>query len=108
MAHGNCGSSDRSFQTRPLKALGLGSCAVADLLQNRRIREAFDRDIMRVGDVWTTTPLRTALDLGCHLRRRDAYAALNEFARLHGITPEQLSPSCRASAVAGESASCGR
>ncbi|WP_245750325.1 DUF559 domain-containing protein [Nocardioides terrae] len=53
-------------------------------------RTLLDRDVMRVGTVWVTTPLRTALDLGCNLRRRDAYAALNEFARLHGITAEQL------------------
>ena len=37
-----------------------------------------------------TTPLRTALDLGCNLKRREAMAALNEFARHHGITRDSL------------------
>jgi hypothetical protein len=53
-------------------------------------RALLDRDVMRIGAVRVTTPLRTALDLGCTLRRRDAYAALNEFARVHGITGDQL------------------
>lgn len=35
--------------------------------------------------VRVTTPLRTALDLGCLLRAREAIAALDAFARLHGI-----------------------
>ncbi|MBZ5739069.1 endonuclease domain-containing protein [Nocardioides mangrovi] len=33
-----------------------------------------------------TTPLRTALDLGCCLRRREAYAALNALARAFAMT----------------------
>lgn len=45
---------------------------------------------MVVGGVQVTTPLRTALDLGCNLRRRDALAALDQFMRLHGVTREQL------------------
>ncbi|GAA1978393.1 hypothetical protein GCM10009798_44540 [Nocardioides panacihumi] len=53
-------------------------------------RDLLDRDVMRIGGIWVTTPLRTALDLGCNLRRREAYAALNELARLHGLTREQL------------------
>ena len=47
-------------------------------------------DVMTVDDVRVTTPLRTALDLGCHLKRRDALAALDQFARVHGLTREQL------------------
>lgn len=53
-------------------------------------RDLLDRDVMRIGGIWVTTPLRTALDLGCNLRRREAYAALNELVRLHGLTREQL------------------
>ncbi|WP_459981923.1 type IV toxin-antitoxin system AbiEi family antitoxin domain-containing protein [Nocardioides sp. AN3] len=47
-------------------------------------------DIMTIDGLRVTTALRTALDLGCLLRRREAYAALNGFARRHGITQEQL------------------
>lgn len=55
-----------------------------------RTRDLAKRDIMTVGGVRVTTPLRTALDLGCNLRRRDAFAALVDFARRHGITPDKL------------------
>ncbi|UDY22176.1 type IV toxin-antitoxin system AbiEi family antitoxin domain-containing protein [Nocardioides sp. Kera G14] len=53
-------------------------------------RDLADRDIMRLGNVRVTTPLRTALDLGCHLRRREAYAALCAFAREQGVQPSHL------------------
>jgi hypothetical protein len=54
---------------------------------NRDLRPV---DIMEIDGLRVTTPLRTALDLGCHLRRREAMAALNAFARVHGLTVEQL------------------
>jgi hypothetical protein len=54
------------------------------------VRDLEPRDIMTIDGLRVTTPLRTALDLGCVLRRREAYAALNEFARRHGITSDQL------------------
>lgn len=47
-------------------------------------------DVMTLGGLRVTTPLRTALDLGCHLRRREAYAAMCELARLHEITRAAL------------------
>ena len=43
-------------------------------------------DIMTIGEVRLTTPLRTALDLGCWLSRREALAALDGFRRVHGLT----------------------
>ncbi|MEX0428685.1 hypothetical protein AB3X52_13735 [Nocardioides sp. DS6] len=52
-------------------------------------------DVMVVNGVRVTTPLRTALDLGCHLRRREAFAALCQFARHHGITASVLAPGVR-------------
>jgi hypothetical protein len=55
-----------------------------------RSRDLARRDLMTIGGVMVTTPLRTALDLGCHLRRREAMAALNAFARHHGVTKEML------------------
>ncbi|HJQ06925.1 MAG TPA: DUF559 domain-containing protein [Nocardioides sp.] len=47
-------------------------------------------DVMNLGSLLVTTPHRTALDLGCHLRRRDAMAAMNALARLHELTPAML------------------
>jgi len=55
-----------------------------------RTRDLSPGDVMMVAGVRVTTPLRTALDLGCNLRRREAMAALNEFARLHGVSTTML------------------
>jgi len=43
-----------------------------------------------VEGVRVTTPLRTALDLGCNLARRDALAAMDALARGHGFTSADL------------------
>lgn len=43
-------------------------------------------DVLRVGGVAVTSPLRTALDLGARLTRRDAMATLDAFCRVHGVT----------------------
>jgi hypothetical protein len=56
-------------------------------------RDLAPQDVMRVVGVRVTTPLRTALDLGCVLRRPDALAAMDMFARLHGVTREHLEAS---------------
>lgn len=53
-----------------------------------RTRDLHDDDVMVLRGVLVTTPLRTALDLGCCLRRREAFAVLVEFARLHGLSTE--------------------
>ncbi|HEY0889115.1 MAG TPA: DUF559 domain-containing protein [Nocardioides sp.] len=53
-------------------------------------RDLAPHDLMRIGDVRVTTPLRTALDLGCRLRRREALATLNEFTRSQGVTRAML------------------
>ncbi len=53
-------------------------------------RDLSQDDVMAMHGLLVTTPLRTALDLGCNLRRRDALAALDQFMRLHRITREQL------------------
>lgn len=55
-----------------------------------RTRDLTPLDIMVLHGVRVTTPLRTALDLGCHLRRREAMAALNAFAREHGVRATDL------------------
>jgi hypothetical protein len=56
-----------------------------------RTRDLSPGDVMLIHGLRVTTPLRTALDLGCHLRRRDALGALDEFMRRHGLTRAQLS-----------------
>jgi hypothetical protein len=53
-----------------------------------RTRDLRPEDITTIHGVTVTTPLRTALDLGCCLRRREAYAALNAMAARHGLTRE--------------------
>ncbi len=44
------------------------------------------RDVTTVAGVRVTTPLRTALDLGCTLKLREAIAAMDAIARQHGVT----------------------
>lgn len=56
-----------------------------------RTRDLAEHDTMRLGGLRVTTPLRTALDLGCHLRRREAFAALCGFAHEHQILAAVLS-----------------
>ena len=59
-------------------------------------RDLAPDDVMVLpGGVRVTTPLRTALDLGCNLRRREAFAALNAFARLHGLERGDLLAAAR-------------
>lgn len=53
-----------------------------------RTRDLRPQDIMVVNGVSVTTPLRTALDLGCCLRRREAYAVLNAMAARYDLTRE--------------------
>ncbi|MCL2542219.1 MAG: hypothetical protein FWE71_07165 [Nocardioidaceae bacterium] len=47
-------------------------------------------DVVDVDGIACTTPVRTALDLGCNLRRREAYAALCGLARAHAVDPRLL------------------
>lgn len=69
------------------------TCAVRGRTRTRRptvrgrVRDLAPGDVMTLAGVRVTTPLRTALDLGCCLHRRDAYAAMNAMARLHDLTP---------------------
>jgi hypothetical protein len=55
-----------------------------------RTRDLGDDDILEVEGVRVTTPLRTALDLGCILRRREAYASICALSRAHGLAPDEL------------------
>jgi hypothetical protein len=53
-------------------------------------RDLAPDDIMEISGTRVTTPLRTALDLGCALQRRDALAAVDSFMNTFGITKAQL------------------
>jgi hypothetical protein len=66
--------------------------SIRDLTPSRRggvnggERDLDPLDIAVVGGVRVTTPLRTALDLGCKLPRYRAIGALDQFMRQHGVT----------------------
>lgn len=47
-------------------------------------------EITELHGLRVTTPCRTSMDLGCTLRAREALAALDAFARLHGVTATVL------------------
>lgn len=53
-------------------------------------RDLQPEDICELFGLHVTTPLRTAMDLGCKLSRRDALAALDAFMRAYGITHDDL------------------
>lgn len=53
-------------------------------------RDLLPSDVMQVERVSVTTPLRTALDLGCALPRRDALAALDAFLRAFDLRSADL------------------
>jgi hypothetical protein len=71
--------------------VALETCALRGHTRSRRTgleghtRDLTPIDIMRVGSVTVTTPIRTACDLGCNLRRREAFAAMCALAREHGL-----------------------
>ncbi|MGZ4637621.1 MAG: type IV toxin-antitoxin system AbiEi family antitoxin domain-containing protein [Actinomycetes bacterium] len=48
------------------------------------------RDVVEVEGIRVTTPLRTALDLACNLRRRGGLAALDGFMREHDLRRDQM------------------
>lgn len=72
------------------------TCAIRGHTRTRRgmvdgrVRDLRPTDVMEIDGLRVTTPLRTALDLGCNLRRREALSALNDFARCHDVTRQAL------------------
>lgn len=72
------------------------SCALRGRRPSRRpeldgrTRDLAPDDVMVIDGVRMTTPLRTALDLGCHLRQREAFAAMCLLARHHAFTARDL------------------
>jgi hypothetical protein len=67
---------------------GSNPCKRADV--SGRTRDLHPDEIVTVGGVRVTTPVRTALDLGCVLQRREALAALDAFRRVHGLSLARL------------------
>ena len=55
-----------------------------------RTRDLRDEDIVTVGGVRITSPLRTTADLLCLLARREALAAADAMMRLHGFSGADL------------------
>jgi len=53
-------------------------------------RDLQPRDWVLIGGIRVTTPIRTALDLGCTLSRREAMAAMDALMRAHGFTVADL------------------
>ena len=53
-------------------------------------RDLAECDLIEIEGMLVTTPLRTALDLGCALPRRDALAALDAFMRVYGLSRDDL------------------
>jgi hypothetical protein len=54
------------------------------------VRDLMPKDWVEINGVKVTTPLRTALDLGCKLNRRPALAAMDALMRGHGFTHEAM------------------
>jgi len=54
------------------------------------VRDLQPADWVAVNGVKVTTPVRTALDLGCTLNRREALAAIDALMRCHGFTDRDL------------------
>lgn len=77
--------------TPPLETYVLRGHDPTDRMECRGgTRDLQPTDWMVIDGVRVTTPQRTALDLACKLARREALAALDAFARVHGITAEEL------------------
>ncbi|MGH3446595.1 MAG: type IV toxin-antitoxin system AbiEi family antitoxin domain-containing protein [Nocardioidaceae bacterium] len=86
-----------TFDVRELEILPPLECFVLrDMARVRRLgclggeRDLAPNDVNLVHGVPVTTPLRTALDLGCRLGRRDALAAIDGFMRQHTISRARL------------------
>lgn len=84
-------SGGRSAYLTPIEVCALrGQVPTERRNVHARTRDLRRDDIDEVGGVLVTTPLRTALDLGCILRRRDALAAIDQLRRRFGISEADL------------------
>ena len=77
--------------TPPLETYVLRGCNPTDRPEVRGgSRDLLPEDWVEIDGVKVTTPLRTALDLGCKLNRRPALAAMDALMRGHGFTHEAM------------------
>jgi very-short-patch-repair endonuclease len=53
-------------------------------------RDLRSEDLVRIGGLQVTTPLRTSLDLACRLGRYEGLAVMDAFARSHSVTSTEL------------------
>lgn len=80
----------------PVASAPLETCVLRSHSPSRRAgvdgrtRDLAPHDLMETGGVTVTTPVRTALDLGCALPRSRALGAMDKLARLHGFTAADL------------------
>ena len=83
-------------QREPVGTAPIETCVLPSRAPSRRAgvdgrtRDLSDCDLMTIGDVRVTTPLRTALDLGCGQPRSRALGAMDQLARAHGFTAADL------------------
>lgn len=84
------GSAEPAAQV-PIEVCALRWHAPTERPETRaRTRDLAREDVHEIDGLLVTSPLRTALDLGCILRRRDALAALDQFRRRFGFTEQEL------------------
>lgn len=94
--HGVDAYGAREAHARPLE-----TCVVRGGVRTRRAgvdgreRDLAPRDVERRHNVRVTTPLRTALDLGCALPRHRALGVMDQLARLYEIDPLVIRAECR-------------
>lgn len=82
---------DEQVLLPPIESCALRGCRPSRRPElDGRTRDLLPEDIVVIDGVRATTPLRTALDLGCNLRRREAFAAMCLLARRHGFTAQEL------------------
>jgi hypothetical protein len=80
----------------PIETCALrGHQPTARALARGRTRDLAAEDIIDVNGLAVTSPARTTLDVGCHLRRREAFAAMCLLTDLHGLDPVSLADTAR-------------
>jgi len=89
--HGVDAYGMREAQTRPLETCVIrGGARTRHRGVDGRERDLAPADIETQWGLRVTTPLRTALDLGCSLPRHRALGVMDELAREHRLSPAAL------------------
>ncbi|MGN6721114.1 MAG: type IV toxin-antitoxin system AbiEi family antitoxin domain-containing protein [Marmoricola sp.] len=89
--HGVDAYGSRESQSRPLETcVRRGGTRTRRQGIDGRERDLVEHDVEARRNVQLTTPLRTALDLGCSLPRHRALGVMDALARFHGFDPISL------------------